>query len=106
LPKPLEWRSFYRHNLPILMDICEAVQKVAIQNDLNRSQIRALETLKEVSSEEFKRVTAHDRKFSTLVTEPEFRDFPQIELKDLSDWPVGLTPLGRRAGVQPAVLEL
>ena len=54
LPKPLEWRSFYRHELPILMDICEEVQKVSIQNDLNRSQIRALETLKEVSLEEFK----------------------------------------------------
>ena len=23
LPKPLEWQSFYRHDLPILMDICE-----------------------------------------------------------------------------------
>jgi len=84
LPKPLEWRSFYRHELPILMDICEEVRKVSIQNDLNRSQIRALETLKEVSSEEFKRVTAHDGKFSNLVMEPEFKDFPQIELKDLS----------------------
>jgi len=106
MPKPLEWRSFYRHELPILMDICEEVRKVSIQKDLNRSQIRALETLKEVSSEEFKRVTAHDRKFSSLVMEPEFKDFPQIELKDLSDWPVGLTPLGGGAGVQPAVLEL
>ncbi len=25
LPKPLEWRSFYRHDLPILMDISEEV---------------------------------------------------------------------------------
>ena len=106
MPNLLEWRSFYRHDLPILMDICEEVRKVSIQNDLNRSQIRALETLKEVSSEEFKRVTAHDGKFPNPVMEPEFKDFPQIELKDLSAWPVGLTPLGRRAGVQPAVLEL
>ncbi len=79
---------------------------MSIQNDLNRSQIRALETLKEVSSEEFKRVTAHDQKFSNLVMEPEFKGFPQIELTDLSAWPVRLTPLGRRAGVQPQLLEL
>jgi len=58
LPKPLEWRSFYNHDLPILMNISEEVQKVSIQKGLNRSQTRALETLKEVSSELFQRVTA------------------------------------------------
>ncbi len=42
LPKPLEWQSFYIHDLPILMDICEEVQKVSIQRGLNRSQTRAL----------------------------------------------------------------
>ena len=26
LSKPLEWRSFYRHDLPLLMDICKEVQ--------------------------------------------------------------------------------
>ncbi len=31
LPKPLEWRSFYRHHLPILMDICKEVREVSIQ---------------------------------------------------------------------------
>ena len=30
LPKPLEWRTFYRHDLSILMDISEEVQKVSI----------------------------------------------------------------------------
>jgi hypothetical protein len=49
LPKPLEWRSFYRHDLPILMDISKEVQKISIQNGLNRSQTRALETLKTAS---------------------------------------------------------
>jgi len=38
LPKPLKWRSFYNHDLPLLMDICEEVKKVSIQNALNRSQ--------------------------------------------------------------------
>jgi len=84
LPKPLEWQSFYRHDLPILMDICEEVQKVSIQNDLNRSQIRALETLKEVSSEEFQRVITHDQEPSNLVKGPDRVGSDQIELKDLS----------------------
>ncbi len=30
LPKSLEWRSFYNHDLPLLMDISEEVQKVSI----------------------------------------------------------------------------
>ena len=30
LPKPLEWLSFLNHDLPILMDICQEVQKVSI----------------------------------------------------------------------------
>ncbi len=27
LPKSLEWRSFYRHDLPLLIDFCEEVQE-------------------------------------------------------------------------------
>ncbi len=30
LPKPLEWRSFYNNDLPILMDICEEVQRTEV----------------------------------------------------------------------------
>ena len=45
LPKPLEWRSFYNNDLPILIDFCEEVQEASMQNRLNRSQTRALEKL-------------------------------------------------------------
>ena len=31
LPKPLEWRSFFNDDLPLLMDICEEVQEVSIR---------------------------------------------------------------------------
>ncbi len=58
LPKPLEWRSFYRHDLPILMDFCKEVREVSIQRRLNRSQTRALEKLRSASKQEFQRVTA------------------------------------------------
>ena len=35
-PKSLEWQSFYRHDLRILMDISQEVQNLAIQNDLTQ----------------------------------------------------------------------
>ena len=49
-PKSLDWQSFYRHDLRILMDIPEEVRKPAIQNGLSRAQIMALETLRSASS--------------------------------------------------------
>ena len=84
LPNPLEWRSFYRHDLPILMDISEEVQKISIQDGLNRSQTRALETLKAASVEEFQRVTAYRQESSNPVVEPDSKDSSQIDLRDLS----------------------
>ncbi len=66
------------------MDISEEVQKVSIQNGLNRSQTRALETLKEASSEEFQKVIIHDQESSNPVKKPDTRDFSKIDLKDLS----------------------
>jgi hypothetical protein len=36
LPKALEWRSFYTHDLPLLMDICKEVQEVSIQHQLSQ----------------------------------------------------------------------
>ncbi len=53
LPKPLEWLSFLNHDLPILMNTSEDVQKASIQNGLNRSQTEALEKLKAASIKEF-----------------------------------------------------
>ncbi len=58
LPKPLEWRTFYRHDLPLPIDFCEEVREVSIRQRLNRSQTRALEKLRSASIQEFQRVTA------------------------------------------------
>jgi len=56
LPKPLEWRSFYDNDLPLLMDICKEVQDISIQHNLNKSQTRALAKLNAVSESEFQRI--------------------------------------------------
>ena len=45
LPKSLEWRSFYTHDLTLLVDICKEVQNISIQHNLNKSQTRALAKL-------------------------------------------------------------
>ncbi len=36
LPKPLEWRSFYSNDFPLLMDFCEEIQEVSIQPQLSQ----------------------------------------------------------------------
>jgi len=38
LPNPLEWRSFYIHDLPLLTDICGEIRQISIQHDLSKSQ--------------------------------------------------------------------
>jgi len=52
----LEWRSFYRHDLTLLVDICKEVQDISIQHNLNKSQTRALAKLNAVSESEFQRI--------------------------------------------------
>ena len=39
LPKPMEWRSFYTHDLTLLVDICKEVQEVSIQHQLSLAQL-------------------------------------------------------------------
>ena len=46
------------------MDISDEVREVSNQNHLNRAQTRPLKKLKDVSHEEFQRVTAKVEEFS------------------------------------------
>ena len=84
LPKPLEWRSFYNNDLPILIDFCEEVQEASMQNRLNRSQTRALEKLRAASKQEFYTLTAHGQESSDPVKGPDSTHFSKIDLRDLS----------------------
>ena len=56
LPNPLQWLSFFNHDLNLLMDICKEVQDISIQHNLNKSQTRALAKLNAVSESEFQRI--------------------------------------------------
>lgn len=46
LPKPVEWLSFYRHDLPLITKLDPKVREWAIANKLNKSQAKALDELK------------------------------------------------------------
>ncbi len=84
LPKPLKWQSFYVHDLPIVMDICEDVKKASIQNGLTGSQTKALETLKTASDKEFQKVITKGRHSSEEIGRSGRKYSPHIDLKDLS----------------------
>ena len=84
LPKSLEWRSFFFNDISLLMDICEEVREVSNQNGLNRAQTRALKKLKDVSPEEFQRVTAKVEEPSKTSIKSDSKKSAQIDLKDLT----------------------
>ncbi len=84
LPKSVEWRSFFLNDLPLAMDITEEVREASNQNGLNRAQTRALKKLKEVSPEEFQRVTAKAEASSKTAIQSDSKKSAQIDFKDLS----------------------
>jgi hypothetical protein len=77
-------KSLNDNVLPILMDINEEVRKVSNQNHFFRAQTRDLKKLKDVSPEEFQRVTTHGQGSSDPVKGPDSKDFSKIDLRDLS----------------------
>ncbi len=89
LPKPLKWRSFYLNDLPILMEISKSVKKTAIENGLNRAQTKALQELRNASSEEFQMVTSGDLNSPKHREAPENKVAAKIDLKDLSGREIG-----------------
>ena len=95
LPKPLEWRSFFNNDLPLLMDFCEEVQEVSILHHLNKSQTRALAKLKETSEDEFQRIVTpvcsfehstgrQDETPALSGVDQVDHDFHKINISDLS----------------------
>jgi len=53
LPKPLEWRSFFNHDLSLLTDICNEIKEISDKNQLNKSKIRTLLDIKKESKNAF-----------------------------------------------------
>ncbi len=53
MPKPLEWQSFYRHDLDLLVATPQDIRDMAIRQKVSKSQIRALGKLGTVSESRF-----------------------------------------------------
>jgi hypothetical protein len=53
LPKPLEWHSFFNHDLSLLTDICDEIKEISDKNQLNKSKIRTLLDIKKESRNTF-----------------------------------------------------
>jgi hypothetical protein len=53
LPKRLEWKCFYVNDLPIIMEICEDIRQISLENQLNKSQVKAISEVKKISAKAF-----------------------------------------------------
>ena len=53
LPKSLEWRSFYRHDLSLLVQVDEKVRDASVKHEMSKSQSWALQKLNNVSESKF-----------------------------------------------------
>ena len=69
LPKRLEWKSFYLHDLPLITDICDEIRKISVENQLNKAQTKAIFDVKKNSEDAFQHI----------VNKRKLQDSPQIE---------------------------
>ncbi|MBF0453118.1 MAG: ParB/RepB/Spo0J family partition protein, partial [Candidatus Magnetomorum sp.] len=53
LPKRLEWKNFYINDLPLILEICEDIRQISLENQLNKSQVRAITEVKKTSTKAF-----------------------------------------------------
>jgi len=56
LPKRLEWKSFFVHDLPLIEGVCEDIREISFKNQLNKSQIKAIIDIKNTSPEAFQHI--------------------------------------------------
>ena len=68
LPRPVNWRSFFNHDLKPYLKMDNEVKDVAIQKKLKKTQAKALQKVKEKAPTEFKKIkeTGKARPFTEL----------------------------------------
>jgi len=67
LPKRLEWKSFYVHDFPLVREICEDIRKLSLENQLNKSQIKAVSEDKKTSQEVYQHIVNAAEKMEILL---------------------------------------
>ena len=89
LPKRLEWISFYTNDLPLIMEICEDVRQISLENQLNKSQFKAISEVKKISSDSFQHIvnTTQSNSDSQNGIDPKIKNSASIvPLRDMSDY--------------------
>lgn len=83
LSNPMDWLSFFKNDLPLLMDFCQEVRDLSDQHHLNKSQIRALAKLKATSEEAFESIIKNEEEDGPIEIN-KFPFSPAIKICDLS----------------------
>lgn len=82
LPRPTDWRSFYRHDIPLVTDLDPAVREWAIENKLNKSQAKALNEVKAASPARFEEITTQGVKVMVDAA-PVVMPVPELSAREL-----------------------
>jgi len=83
LPKRLEWKSFYVNDFPLVREICEDIRKISLENQLNKSQIKAISEVKKTSQEAYQHI----------VNNAQSSDTPKIEINNQGEKTASIFPL-------------
>ncbi|MEE8399005.1 MAG: ParB/RepB/Spo0J family partition protein [Desulfobacterales bacterium] len=111
LPKSLEWRSFYTHDLNLLVQAPQSVRDASVDHELNRSQTWALEKLNRVSEERFEALvnksapprTQKDRRKGSSPGIRRLKDFSAAEIEAIAEKEIGRQNLAEQGRVRETI---
>ena len=83
LPKRLEWKSFYVNDFPLVREFCDDIRKISLENQLNKSQIKAISEVKKTSQEAYQHIVNHTQSSDT----------PKIENNNQGEKSASIFPL-------------
>ena len=83
LPKRLKWKSFCVYDFPLVREICEDILKISFENQLKKSQIKAISEVKKISQEAYQHI----------VNNTQTSDTPKIENNNQGEKTASIFPL-------------
>jgi hypothetical protein len=106
LPRPINWRSFYNHDLQLITKLDKDVAEVAAVNKLNKTKTKAMQKFKEDAPAQFEQIHAQARQGEAGQIAVGYIDPEQVDLSEVSAREISRA--GRRAqsgGIVPHVLH-
>lgn len=84
LPKPVDWRSFYNNDLPLITSLDEDVKQLAIEQKLNKSQAKALNNLKKDAPSKYQEIVSRQGVNATTDLLDYRAQEPTVPLREVS----------------------